>query len=219
MTLRLPQALEWNGRVMAGSRAQQQRRVRVREARFIEGVCKGLKGAEAARYAGFSGARADVAAGKLMMRPHVRAAIDQRTNDALHEAGVTRTMIVREMASIAFSDPRRLFDENGNLVAIHELPQEMASAVASVEVDTESNTDDSGKTTMTKTSKVKLWDKRAALADLAKIARLVSEAPPAAPPMGPGMQVLVQQVIQQPDGNRVSVGQRVVVSLPRPEGA
>lgn len=75
---------------------------------------------------------------------------------AQEASAVSAERLVREMACIAFSDPRRLVDKNGKLLSLHELDDDMAAAIVSVEVD------EYGKV------KYKLWDKGAAQEKLAK---------------------------------------------------
>lgn len=71
-------------------------------------------------------------------------------------AVVTRERLLREVARLAFADPRRLLREDGTMLQLHELDDDTAAAIASVEVD------EYGKL------KYKLWDKGAAQEKLAK---------------------------------------------------
>lgn len=72
-------------------------------------------------------------------------------------AVVTRERLLREIGRLAFVDPRRLLHDNGSMRALHELDDDTAAAIASVEVD------EYGKL------KYKLWDKGAAQEKLAKV--------------------------------------------------
>ena len=185
-----------------------------RERRFIEAVASGMSHKEAIIAAGFKGEQAKDAGWRMMQRPGVKEEIEKRTTDALVSAGVSRVQIVRELARIAFLDPRKLIDENGAVKKFSELDDDTAAALAGMDVEALFAGTGSDRTQVGTVSKVKFWNKREALADLAKIARLVQDAPPAAPPVGPGLQVIVQQVIQSGQGQ--SLGQRVEVNLPGP---
>jgi hypothetical protein len=68
--------------------------------------------------------------------------------------------MLEEEKAIAFSDIRKLFDEHGSLIEPHQLPDDIARAVAGIEIiDLEAG----------KKYKYKLWDKGKALDRLEKI--------------------------------------------------
>lgn len=95
-------------------------------------------------------------ASRLMARPKVSArvaALQQKSEDI---AVVSREKLLREIARLAFADPRRLLTASGEMKPMHELDDDMAAAISSVEVD------EYGKL------KYKLWDKGAAQEKLAK---------------------------------------------------
>lgn len=71
--------------------------------------------------------------------PHVSARIDQLRTAAAREAaaifGESRAAIVRHNVALATADARRLFHEDGRARKPHELDDDIAQAVESVEVD------------------------------------------------------------------------------------
>jgi hypothetical protein len=77
--------------------------------------------------------------------------------------------VLKEYATIAFSDVRALFDDKGNLRPVHELAEDVARSIASVEVTKQRTRKDGEVITEEWVSKVKVWDKRAALADVARV--------------------------------------------------
>jgi phage terminase small subunit len=71
----------------------------------------------------------------MMLRPDVQRRV-RELNDAKMrkiDASVDRTM--REISHVAFADIRRLFDEDGKLIAVHLLPDEVAAAISSIKID------------------------------------------------------------------------------------
>lgn len=78
--------------------------------------------------------------------------ITASTQRGLEAADLSVERTLRELARIAFADPRKLFRPNGEPIPVHELDDDTAAAVASMEVD------QSGKT------KVRLHPKNDALA-------------------------------------------------------
>lgn len=96
------------------------------------------------------------AASKLVADYKVSTRVNDLRDKAEVAAVVTRERLLREIGRLAFVDPRRLLHDNGSMRALHELDDDTAAAIASVEVD------EYGKL------KYKLWDKGAAQEKLAK---------------------------------------------------
>lgn len=86
---------------------------------------------------------------------------------------ITPERVLQEYARIAFADVRCIFDDNGTLIPIHELDDDTAAAVASVEVQTIGDKEGVMKTD---THKVKMYDKLNALGVLAKRLKLYEDS-------------------------------------------
>ena len=97
--------------------------------------------------------------------PQVRAKANQRIKDMLADA-IDPDNSMREAARLAYSDVRELFDEQGKLKPIKDWPEDMARAVASVEV-VKGNVD-AGDGQRDTVVKLRLWDKTKALENLMK---------------------------------------------------
>lgn len=80
---------------------------------------------------------------------------------------------LRAAANIAYADIRQLFDEHGNLKAVHNLPDSIAFALASVEVVKKNITTGDGE--IDTIHKVKLWDKPRAIEMLMKHFGMLTE--------------------------------------------
>jgi len=84
--------------------------------------------------------------GKIAARiGELRAAVAKRTV-------ISEVRVIEETARIGLFDPARLFDENGALLPIRNMPEDVRAAIASIEFD------DAGRV-----KKVKAWDKNSAL--------------------------------------------------------
>ena len=94
-------------------------------------------------------------ASALMRNDEVLARVDALRAEIVAQSGVEAIRVIKELACIALSDVRKLFDAQGRLVAPHKLDDATAAAVASVEL-----TDDG--------FKIKLWDKNSAADKLMK---------------------------------------------------
>ncbi len=77
------------------------------------------------------------------------------------------------IAHVAFSDIRKLFNEEGNLHPLHELDENVAAAITHADVVTLEDGDE-----VVRVKKIKLWDKNAALEKLMKHLTRTYQAPP-----------------------------------------
>lgn len=185
------------------------------ERRVIERVILGEKATPVVRDLDPACARPDVKASKILARPHVKDALAKMEADALVAAGITRVQIVRELGRIAFADPRRLFAENGEVRPLHELDADTAATIASVEVEEMFAGRGEERAQVGVMRKVKTWNKREALSELATIAGMKRGENQGGVPIGPGLTVIVQQAAQI-GAQQVVQQRRVDVSLPKP---
>jgi phage terminase small subunit len=92
------------------------------------------------------------AASRLLKNSKVAARIAELTAPAILAAGLSVERTLREIARVAYSDPRRLFRADGTLVPKVELDEHAAGMIAAIEVDE-----------ARRTTKVRMWDKNQAL--------------------------------------------------------
>jgi hypothetical protein len=120
----------------------------IREALFARHFVR-LKGdsARAARAAGYHG-DLRVRACALLRRPHVGSAIRRLTAETLSKLDLQASDVIAEVSRIAFADVRRLFDDEGQPLNIHDVDEDTARAVSSI-------TQDDGKIVITFWSKIK----------------------------------------------------------------
>jgi len=135
-----------------------------RRALFVEAyVTNGGNATQAAITAGFSEKTAYSAGGRLLKDVEIAAEIVRRRAEVIAAAekitGITMERTLREVGRLAYSDVRKLLNEDGSLKAIHELDDDTAAAVASVEFDEIR----SEGVVIGLTRKVKVFDKNSAL--------------------------------------------------------
>ena len=127
---------------------------------------------------------AEVNAARLLRDARVQQLIsparqlaEQEAAEAVARIEVTRDRIRHELARLSFVNPKRLFHPDGRLKAIHELDDDTAAAIASVEVEEEYGPPDEDREQQPhggslrrsrgvaagRTTKIKLWDKVRAL--------------------------------------------------------
>ncbi len=101
-----------------------------------------------------------MSASLLLADPAVQETIDDLRQQQLDVASITVERIANEYKKLAFFDPRQLYDEDGRMRELHELPADVAAAIASVEVVTQANG--------SVLRKIKWHDKKGALDSLGK---------------------------------------------------
>lgn len=150
-----------------------------RQQRFVLEYLKDLNATQAAIRAGYSAKTAVVQGPRLLGNIQVAAAVQAASSKRLARLELKADDVLRELLRIARSDIRQLYDETGRLKPIHQLPDDVAAALSSVEILREKTTVKSGEieeiTVEESVRKLKLWDKVKALELLAKHLNLLTE--------------------------------------------
>lgn len=124
---------------------------------FVERyLVNGNNATDAALHAGFSPRTAKSQAHRLLQLGTVKTLIESRVQRVMLDAELTTERWAQEMACIAHFDPGELYDSMGNLIPIHQLPEHVRRAIASV------------KTNLKGEVSVTMVDKNAALANVGK---------------------------------------------------
>lgn len=137
-----------------------------RQKRFVTEYLVDLNGAQAYRRAGYVAKNLNTAiagASRLLASVRVAAAVQAAMQKREIRTEITQDMVLRELAKIGFQDVRALYRPDGTLIPITELDAGAAASISSVEVLTSG--EDQG---YARTTKVRLWDKQAALVNIGK---------------------------------------------------
>jgi len=102
-------------------------------------------------------------ASHLLANPKVASRVAELRAPAMKVARLEVEETLRQLACVLRSDARRLFRPDGSLIPVHELDDETAAAIASVEVREEFEGQGEGRKLVGYTRKVKFWDKNAAI--------------------------------------------------------
>lgn len=140
----------------------------LREDAYVEALIKTGSRADANRAVGLT-PRGD----GLFRTNESRQRLHARILELRKNLNITPERVLQEYARIAFADIRCIFDDNGALVPLHELDDDTAAAVASVEVQTIGDKEGVMKTD---THKLKMYDKLNALNVLAKRLKLYEDS-------------------------------------------
>lgn len=97
--------------------------------------------------------------GKIKARILILRAELAKRND------ITQDRVLREYAKLSFLDPRKFYDDEGDLIPVHKLPADVAAALTGMDVQTIFTKDGE---MMGDLKKIKFADKKAALDSVAK---------------------------------------------------
>lgn len=142
-----------------------------RQQTFVNEYLVDLNATQAAVRAGYSKKTANEQGARLLAHVSVAAAIQKGMDERSARTGITADKVLQELAKLGFSDPRKVFDDNGNLLPVTKFSDDVAAAVSSIEVVT-TRLPGGEATEVEHTSKIKFWDKRGSLELLGKHLKL-----------------------------------------------
>lgn len=130
---------------------------------FVAEYLKDRNGTRAAIRAGYSKTSAAQQAERMLRKDEICAAVEEGLSriTAKCELSVERTL--REVARIAYFDPRRMFREDGSPKDLHELDDDTAAAIAGLEVLEEFEGSGPDRIKVGHVKKYKISDKNSAL--------------------------------------------------------
>lgn len=112
-----------------------------KQAMFVREYLVDLNATQAAIRAGYSAKTANEQGARLLanvsVAQHVQAGMDKRAADV----DISATRVLKEIAKMAFFDPRKLLNDDGSPKKIGDLDDDTAAAVAGIEVVTKGNAD------------------------------------------------------------------------------
>jgi len=128
-----------------------------KQRRFVSEYLVDSNATEAAIRSGYSKKSAHSIGHENLSKPEIRQAIDEALKAQENRTLVTADRVILELSRIALLDPKTLFDENGQLLPLADMPEAARRAIASIEI--ESPKSRPGATV----TKIRLWDKPKAL--------------------------------------------------------
>lgn len=136
-----------------------------KQARFVEEYLIDLNATQAATRAGYSAKTANEQGARLLANVSVRSALGGAMKKRGEKTEITAARVIQEIARLAFFDPRKLLNGDGTPVALQDLDDDTAAAIAGVDIATER---ERGSDLSTYIRKYKIADKNTALEKLAK---------------------------------------------------
>ena len=129
-----------------------------------EYIACNFNGAKAARNAGYKEKNARITAAELLKKPHIQVALSKEVEKRLKSIDVTAERVLSEIKTISFFNIQDVYDENGIIIPVQDLPPTVASNIAEVVLDSSQNI-----------IKYKFFDKRGALEMFAKYFKLLTD--------------------------------------------
>lgn len=150
------------------------RKLTAGQERFVTEYLVDLNATQAAKRAGYSPRTAEWQGPILLRKPHVAAAIQARMDKRAERVDITADNVLAEIAKLAFSNTQNIFDSEGRLVPIHQLPKEVAASISSVKVVTKKipGTDP---VEVENVAEIKFWDKNKSLENLGRHLKLFND--------------------------------------------
>lgn len=129
-----------------------------KQKKFVEQYLIDLNATQAAIRAGYSARTADRIGPELLGKTCVSKAIAEQLKARSERTQITQDRVLLEIARLAFSDPRKAFDETGKLKSIQDWPDEVAASISSIKTKRLIESDEP-----IEVVEVRFWDKNAAL--------------------------------------------------------
>ncbi len=135
---------------------------------FVAEYLVSTNATKAAIAAGYAQNSAAVTGWKLLRKANIQAAIEAEKAKRFAKLEITAERVLKELARIAFFDPRKLFNADGSPKQINELDDDTAAVIAGLEVQELPAGTGADKHAHRLSRKYKLADKRGALELLGK---------------------------------------------------
>lgn len=112
-----------------------------KQSAFVREYLVDLNATQAAIRAGYSAKNAGKIGPELLGKTRIQAEIQIGMDKRAQRNDITADRVLKEIARLAFFDPRRLLNGDGTPKAIHELDDDTAAAVAGIDIVTKGNED------------------------------------------------------------------------------
>lgn len=131
--------------------------------KFCNEYVKSGNATSAAKSAGYSIKTANEQGSQLLRKPLVAAEIARLTGRTEKKSQLTAERVIQELSNLAFFDPASMYDEDGKLLKVKDMPEATRRAIAGIEED------------LVKGTKLRISSKLGSLELAAKILQLVKQ--------------------------------------------
>lgn len=103
-----------------------------KQRRFCEEYLIDFNATQAAIRAGYSEKTAKSQGQRLLTNVDISAYIQKCRDQLSDKTEITAERVINELGKIAFHNPKMLYDDDGNIIPIQELPDEVAAALSEI---------------------------------------------------------------------------------------
>lgn len=150
-------------------------KLNAKQAMFVKEYLVDLNATQAAIRAGYSPKTAASQASDLLRNPKVSAAVQQGVAERQQRVEVKADTVLRELLRIATVDLGAAYDDQGNLLPVKEMPEDVRRAISGIKVFEEFDGFGQDRVKVGEVREVKFWDKPRSLELLGKHLRLFVE--------------------------------------------
>lgn len=142
-----------------------------RQQLFVLGVIRHGDPIQAAIEAGINEASARRMADRWMTHPdhiHLQNLIKEAQAKKREQAGFDAKKIVEELARVAFFNPKRILNDDGELLNLRDMPDEVAASIKKFRVSHRMGIDGNGEPARIRVTEIEFWSKLDALKQMAQ---------------------------------------------------
>jgi phage terminase small subunit len=151
------------------NQADKKKTLTPKQTAFVAEYLVDLNATQAAIRAGYSEKTAGSQGERLLKKVEIQTAISGAQQARAERTEITQDRVLQEYAKLAFLDPRKFYDADGNLIDIPNLPADVAAAISGMDIAVEkAGTDENGSPVFAQVRKIKLADKKGALDSVAR---------------------------------------------------
>ncbi len=142
---------------------------------FVAEYLKDKNAGRAAIAAGYSPKAAETNGPRLLRNAQIKAAVEKALVRVAEKAELKAADVLAEMRKLAFVKLKDAYDDDGKLLPLHEMPEDVQTALSAVESEELFIGKGAGRIKIGQSKKVKLFDKVKNLEMLAKYFKLLTD--------------------------------------------
>lgn len=135
---------------------------------FVREYLIDLNASAAYRRAGYTSGNADVNGPRLLGNAGIQTSIQTLRKGLLDDAEITAARVILELKRLALFDPLDLFNPDGSMKALKDIPEDARRAIGGIEIRELKDMETQETVIATTVKKIKLSDKKGALDSLAR---------------------------------------------------
>lgn len=155
--------------------AKKKKSLTLKQERFCHEYVKDLNATDAAKRAGYSKKSATAAGYNMLRLPEVQKKVSKLNNAKIDKARIDADFVLKELYRIASSDVGQIFNDDGSMKPINEIPEDVRRAISGIDMIEYFEGKGKEMQQVGFIKKIKLWSKDKALRNLGEHLKLFIE--------------------------------------------